>query len=166
MQELRGERERRADPETAERSGVQPLSRPVEADDLRRAADHVAAVTTLLAATRERAGHAAAGLGAAWGLGHALTLFALGLPIRLFDAYLPDAVYGYFSNGGGPCYVTSLRAMDEGGSDVKAAFVTVPAAVVTLHMVPGANSIVSLRSPLRSVSNRPTTTRSESVLIT
>lgn len=27
-------------------------------------------------------------------------------------AYLPDAVYGYFSNGGGVCYVTSLRAMD------------------------------------------------------
>jgi len=43
-------------------------------------------------------------------------------------AYLPDSVYGYFSNGGGPCYVTSLRAMDEGGSDVKAAFVTIPGA--------------------------------------
>jgi phage tail sheath protein FI len=43
-------------------------------------------------------------------------------------AYLPDAVYGYFSNGGGPCYITSLRAMDEGGSDVKAAFVTIPGA--------------------------------------
>lgn len=28
-------------------------------------------------------------------------------------AYLPDAVYGYFANGGGPCYVTSLRAMKE-----------------------------------------------------
>jgi hypothetical protein len=28
-------------------------------------------------------------------------------------AYLPDAVYGYFSNGGGPCYVTSLRALNE-----------------------------------------------------
>ena len=26
-------------------------------------------------------------------------------------AFLPDAVYGYFSNGGGPCYVTSLRSM-------------------------------------------------------
>ncbi len=28
-------------------------------------------------------------------------------------AHLPDAVYGYFANGGGPCYVTSLRALDE-----------------------------------------------------
>ena len=28
-------------------------------------------------------------------------------------AYLPDAVYGYFANGGGPCYVTSLRALDD-----------------------------------------------------
>ncbi len=29
------------------------------------------------------------------------------------DAYLPDAVYGYFANGGGACYITSLRALDE-----------------------------------------------------
>lgn len=28
-------------------------------------------------------------------------------------AFMPDAVYGYFNNGGGPCYVTSLRAVDE-----------------------------------------------------
>jgi uncharacterized protein len=28
-------------------------------------------------------------------------------------AYLPDAVYNYFANGGGPCYVTSLRALNE-----------------------------------------------------
>lgn len=42
-------------------------------------------------------------------------------------AYLPDAVYGYFANGGGPCYVTSLRALDEAGGDVKAATVTIPA---------------------------------------
>jgi phage tail sheath protein FI len=28
-------------------------------------------------------------------------------------AHLPDAVYGYFANGGGPCYVSSLRALDE-----------------------------------------------------
>lgn len=41
-------------------------------------------------------------------------------------AYLPDAVYGYFSNGGGPCYVTSLRALDEAESAV-AASVTIPA---------------------------------------
>ena len=28
-------------------------------------------------------------------------------------AFLPDAVYGYFSNGGGPCYIVSLRALNE-----------------------------------------------------
>jgi uncharacterized protein len=27
--------------------------------------------------------------------------------------FLPDAVYGYFANGGGPCYVISLRALKE-----------------------------------------------------
>lgn len=27
--------------------------------------------------------------------------------------YLPDAVYGYFQNGGGPCYIVSLRAVNE-----------------------------------------------------
>lgn len=42
-------------------------------------------------------------------------------------AYLPDAVYGYFANGGGPCHVTSLRALKEDGGDVKAAEVAVPA---------------------------------------
>lgn len=42
-------------------------------------------------------------------------------------AYLPDAVYGYFANGGGPCYVTSLRALQEGPGDVLAAEVAVPA---------------------------------------
>jgi phage tail sheath protein FI len=42
-------------------------------------------------------------------------------------AYLPDAVYGYFANGGGPCYVTSLRTLEEEGGDVQAAEVTIPA---------------------------------------
>lgn len=37
-------------------------------------------------------------------------------------AFLPDAVYGYFNNGGGPCYVTSLRTMDEDKDGEKAAF--------------------------------------------
>lgn len=35
-------------------------------------------------------------------------------------AFLPDAVYGYFSNGGGPCYVTSLRSMEDTESAVAA----------------------------------------------
>ena len=43
-------------------------------------------------------------------------------------AYLPDAVYGYFANGGGPCYVTSLRATEEGKDTAIAASVSVPAA--------------------------------------
>jgi phage tail sheath protein FI len=42
-------------------------------------------------------------------------------------AYLPDAVYGYFANGGGPCYITSLRALDESTGDVKAATASIPA---------------------------------------
>lgn len=42
-------------------------------------------------------------------------------------AYLPDAVYGYFANGGGPCYVTSLRALSEGDMKAETASVTIPA---------------------------------------
>ena len=53
--------------------------------------DHLAAVTTLLASTERRARDAAA-LGLAWGAGHALTLFSLGVPIVLYRAYLPDAL--------------------------------------------------------------------------
>jgi ABC-type nickel/cobalt efflux system permease component RcnA len=54
--------------------------------------DHVAAVTTLVAGTREQVTRRAAGLGFAWGLGHAVTLFAFGLPILLFDEFLPERV--------------------------------------------------------------------------
>jgi len=53
--------------------------------------DHLAAVTTLLASTERRARDAAR-LGLAWGAGHALTLFALGVPIVLYRAYLPQTV--------------------------------------------------------------------------
>jgi ABC-type nickel/cobalt efflux system permease component RcnA len=53
--------------------------------------DHLAAVTTLLASTERRARDAAK-LGVAWGAGHALTLFALGVPIVLYRAYLPETV--------------------------------------------------------------------------
>jgi high-affinity nickel permease len=61
---------------------------------LRHAADpdHLVAVSTLVAATRERAARRAGIVGAAWGLGHATTLIALGIPIVLFGAYLPDAL--------------------------------------------------------------------------
>jgi hypothetical protein len=54
--------------------------------------DHLAAVTTLVASTRERSTRTAARLGVAWGLGHAATLFAFGLPILFFSAYLPERV--------------------------------------------------------------------------
>ena len=54
--------------------------------------DHLAAVTTLIASGRERTKRAAARLGLSWGLGHAASLFAFGLPIVLFKAYLPEAV--------------------------------------------------------------------------
>ncbi len=52
--------------------------------------DHIAAVTSLVAGGKERAGRAAAKLGLAWGLGHATTLFAFGLPIVVFNRYLPE----------------------------------------------------------------------------
>jgi hypothetical protein len=58
------------------------------------------------------------------------------------EAYLPDAVYGYFANGGGPCYVTSIRAISD--SDVKTASVTIPASKGTSFVVsaklPGASA--------------------------
>ena len=56
--------------------------------------DHLTAVSTLLAGEREEgAGARRAGrLGLVWGAGHATTLFLFGLPIVLFDSYLPGAV--------------------------------------------------------------------------
>jgi ABC-type nickel/cobalt efflux system permease component RcnA len=54
--------------------------------------DHLAAVTTLIAGTEERAAKAAARLGVAWGSGHATSLFLFGVPIVLFKAYLPHRV--------------------------------------------------------------------------
>jgi hypothetical protein len=52
--------------------------------------DHLVAVTTLVASGRERAARSAGELGLAWGLGHAATLFAFGLPILLLDSVLPQ----------------------------------------------------------------------------
>jgi hypothetical protein len=52
--------------------------------------DHLAAVTTLVAGGRDRAARAAGELGLFWGLGHAVTLFAFGLPILLLEQYLPE----------------------------------------------------------------------------
>jgi hypothetical protein len=49
--------------------------------------DHIAAVTALASTGRARA---ATKLGTFWGLGHALTLVAFGVPIVLFEAYVPE----------------------------------------------------------------------------
>jgi high-affinity nickel permease len=54
--------------------------------------DHLTAVTTLIASSKERAARSAARLGFIWGLGHATSLFAFGLPIVLYRAYLPESV--------------------------------------------------------------------------
>jgi high-affinity nickel permease len=58
---------------------------------LRHAADpdHLVTVSTLVATEPERAWRRASRLGLAWGLGHATTLVALGIPIVLFSRYLP-----------------------------------------------------------------------------
>jgi hypothetical protein len=50
--------------------------------------DHLAAMTTL--APSDPGARRAARLGFAWGTGHALTLFAFGVPIVLFNAFLPE----------------------------------------------------------------------------
>jgi hypothetical protein len=54
--------------------------------------DHLAAVTTLIGSKRERTARLAGRLGFSWGLGHATSLFAFGLPIVLYRAYLPESV--------------------------------------------------------------------------
>jgi high-affinity nickel permease len=54
--------------------------------------DHLAAVTTLIASGRDRAGRRAARLGLTWGLGHATSLFLFGVPVVLYSAYLPETL--------------------------------------------------------------------------
>jgi ABC-type nickel/cobalt efflux system permease component RcnA len=51
--------------------------------------DHLAAVSVLIAADRRDGVRRAGSLGLAWGLGHATTLTACGVPIVLAGAYLP-----------------------------------------------------------------------------
>jgi cytochrome c biogenesis protein CcdA len=61
---------------------------------LRHAADpdHLVAVSTLLATEPDRPARRASVLGASWGLGHAATLLALGLPLVLAGARVPAGV--------------------------------------------------------------------------
>lgn len=54
--------------------------------------DHLTAVTTLVASARDRSARLAARLGLAWGGGHAASLLAFGIPVVLFERYLPDPV--------------------------------------------------------------------------
>jgi high-affinity nickel permease len=54
--------------------------------------DHLTAVSTLIASGEDRSGRRAGILGLGWGLGHATTLIAFGLPIVLFDSFLPERV--------------------------------------------------------------------------
>jgi phage tail sheath protein FI len=46
-------------------------------------------------------------------------------------AYTPDAVYGYFANGGGNCYISSLRALDESKAEAKTAEASIPSGKAT-----------------------------------
>ena len=52
--------------------------------------DHLAAMTALIGGGRDRAAHAAAKLGFAWGVGHGATLLAFGLPVVLYREHLPE----------------------------------------------------------------------------
>jgi ABC-type nickel/cobalt efflux system permease component RcnA len=54
--------------------------------------DHLTAVSTLVMTDRLRGTHRAGGLGLAWGLGHATTLLAFGLPVLLVRSFLPHVV--------------------------------------------------------------------------
>lgn len=54
--------------------------------------DHVTALSTLVFSDRADARRRAGRLGLAWGAGHGLTLFVLGLPVVFFGEWLPEAV--------------------------------------------------------------------------
>ncbi len=54
--------------------------------------DHLVALTTLLAGGPETGPRSAVGFGAAWGVGHGLTLLAFGAPVIVVTARLPTDV--------------------------------------------------------------------------
>jgi cytochrome c biogenesis protein CcdA len=54
--------------------------------------DHLTAVSTLVLSEERESARKAGVLGLAWGLGHATTIFACGLPIVLFRRHLPEVV--------------------------------------------------------------------------
>jgi hypothetical protein len=55
--------------------------------------DHLTAVSTLLLNEEQHGPRHAGLLGLAWGAGHAVTLFGLGLPVVLFGSHLPPPVH-------------------------------------------------------------------------
>lgn len=54
--------------------------------------DHLTAVSTLVLGDQRHGARRAGALGLAWGLGHATTLLAFGLPVVLFRRYLPEGL--------------------------------------------------------------------------
>src|SRR5436190_20283213 len=54
--------------------------------------DHLTAITTLIAGDDAHDHRKARSLGLVWGMGHATSLFAFGLPIVLARNYLPERV--------------------------------------------------------------------------
>jgi cytochrome c biogenesis protein CcdA len=52
--------------------------------------DHLTAVSTLVMSEEPGGARRAAKLGASWGMGHALTLFLLGVPVVVFGTHLPE----------------------------------------------------------------------------
>jgi cytochrome c biogenesis protein CcdA len=54
--------------------------------------DHLTAVTALIAGDHGHDHRSARSLGLVWGLGHATTLFAFGLPIVVAKGYLPERI--------------------------------------------------------------------------
>ncbi len=54
--------------------------------------DHLTAVSTLILSDQRDGARRAGALGLAWGLGHATTLLAFGLPVVLFRRYLPEGL--------------------------------------------------------------------------
>jgi cytochrome c biogenesis protein CcdA len=70
-------------------SGGEP---PVGLETRLRPADHLAAVTTLIASEGHHKIRRAASMGLLWGLGHGTTLVLVGLPLVLLGQYLPERV--------------------------------------------------------------------------
>jgi hypothetical protein len=74
--------------------------------------DHLTAVSTLILADARDGSRRAGTLGLAWGLGHATTLLAFGLPVVLFQRYLPSGlIRGAEFAIGGVIMFLSLRLL-------------------------------------------------------